>query len=124
MLYRNCISICKFSIDKFHFLGILQFSIIKKILFGPVRISYCIRYNVCQSLKSFPIRTRAESLGRYFQQCHQLFSRKFPVKQLAIQNIPLLANLSSVKFFFLNFQRKWLLKFSRYQFFRDLNSDC
>ena len=128
-LYRNCISICKFSIDKLHLLGILQISIIKKNLLGPVRISYCSRYHVCQSLKCFRFEPGENHLVVIFSRCHQLFSRQYVVKYLAIQNIALLVILSSVKFFFLNFQRKWLLKFSRYQFFPRfelglLNSNC
>ena len=54
----------------------------------------------------FPIRARGESLGRYFSRCHQLFSRKFPVKQLAIQNIALLVILSLVNFIFSKFSKK------------------
>ena len=52
----------------------------KIFLLVPVRISYCSRYHVCQSLKRFPLLARPESLGRYFPQSHQLFSRKYAVK--------------------------------------------
>ena len=122
-------AVCKFSIDKLHLLRILQITIIKKNFTWSCQ-DFLLQLLSCVPITQIiPIRARTKSLGCYFPQCHQLFLRKYAVKQLAIQNIALLVVHSSVKFFFLNFQRKWLLKFSRYQFFPRfelglLNSNC
>ena len=60
-----------FKMTNFHFLPILQFSIIKNYFTWSCQDFLLQLLSYCQSLKMSPFRARAKSLGHCFPHCHQ-----------------------------------------------------